>query len=616
MVSLAELRDLKLTELTEASDGWADVSGRAHAARGRVDDEMKAKLTASQEGVAATAAVADLARLSRNFQYIHTECGMIRASLSGLAQELAVPQRRLTEALADAEALGFTVHADGSVRYPPAPPAGPGAAGVPGLGRPGSPAEAPAAGGQVSGANGLLGRMLSGPVSALDPNPNAAKAQDVADRIAAALTEAGRVDAEYAAALTRLRAPEGLDVTAAMWGDVAGDAAAFHRAADDVFKDAIPTGASPAARKAWWDGLSEEDRVAYLAAYPDTLGNLDGIPALTRDEANRSYLPVLMGKLEAQGDEAAETKLAGLRSIDAQLRAGSQPPMFLLGVGDQGLGRAIVSYGNPDTARNVSAYVPGLGTGLDESFARNDLKRAFDTARGAQKLDPASASIVWLGYDPPQSIDVMSTGDARRGAPAYNSFMDGLGATNENADPHLTAIGHSYGSLTVGQASQQPGGIPGADDIILVGSPGVGVDRAEDMGVAKNHVWVGAADNDIVAKLPSEKEVKAGAAGAFVGGLTLGPLAPLGMIAGGMAGADLADLNDDDLYFGKDPASETFGANRFRTEPGPELFGDGIVPDVEAHSNYFNPEKDQMSSESIAAIVAGQPGKVTPEARR
>ncbi|GAA2998425.1 hypothetical protein JCM13580A_41610 [Streptomyces drozdowiczii] len=46
----------------------------------------------------------------------------------------------------------------------------------------------------------------------------------------------------------------------------------------------------------------------------------------------------------------------------------------------------------------------------------------------------------------------------------------------------MTAIGHSYGSLTVGQAAQPPGGIP-ADDMVLVGSPDSGVDRAADLGV-------------------------------------------------------------------------------------------------------------------------------------
>lgn len=193
----------------------------------------------------------------------------------------------------------------------------------------------------------------------------------------------------------------------------------------------------------------------YLDVAPDLIGSLDGIPSLARDEANRNYLPVLIDSLEKQGGEDAQTKLGGLRKIEEKLGEQTRVPMYLLGIGDEGNGRAIVAYGNPDTAKNVSAYVPGLGTKLDDSFAGGTLQRAMDTAKGARRHDPSSASIVWLGYDAPQSVDVMSKGDAERGAPAYNEFMNGLGATNENKDPHITAIGHSYGSLTVGTAAQQ-----------------------------------------------------------------------------------------------------------------------------------------------------------------
>ena len=403
MVSLPELRDMKLRELLEAAQGWADVSNRAYTSRKRVDHEVVAKLTDTQKGMAAMFATYRLGRLSRNYQYIHTECGLIEASLSGLAQELAAPQSRLLTALAKADHYKFTVHDDGSVSYP--------AAGEEIDGQ-------QPQGDTATGANGFFGRAIKAPAAMMNPNPNAAKAQEIADDIASALSEATEIDGEYAAAVRRLKAEQGLEVTENTWADVSGDAKAVHGAADDVLKDDIPTGKTPAERKVWWDGLTEQQRIEYLAVYPDTVGNLDGIPAGARDEANRSYMPQLMGRLSEQGDEASQTKLAGLRKIDEQLREGSQPPMYLLGIGDQGNGRAIVSYGNPDTSKNVSAYVPGLSTKLDEEFAGGTLKRARDTAVGAQEIDPSSASIVWLGYDAPLSVDVATNEDAKNGAPA------------------------------------------------------------------------------------------------------------------------------------------------------------------------------------------------------
>lgn len=587
----AQLRDLRCAELEGAADGWGKASNRADAGRDRIEKQLLNGLRETQRGAAADAAVGRLRQLGKNLQYVYTECGLVRTALNSLAYEMRAQQRALRDALDDAEALRFTVHADGSVTYPEA-----GESLVDGK---------PLAGGtaSVTSAPGLLP-----PSGLVAPNPNTAKAQDIADRVAKAVRAAAEIDWRFAGVLRELKAEEGLKVPDRTWTDAAADAADVRVAACGYLKSGIPLDASPAARKAWWADLTDEQREEYLAVYPDQIGNLDGIPALVRDTANRDNLQLLIGKLDGRDDEESETKLAGLREIDRQLSAGRQPPMYLLGIGDEGNGRAIVSFGNPDTARNVSAYVPGLNTSLDEDFARNDLKRARDTAKGASKYDHSSAAIVWLGYDAPQapdgfgSLDVMGDERAEKGGSAFGQFMGGLSATNENEDRHLTAIGHSYGSRTVGAATQQ-GGIPGVDDIIFVGSPGVGVNRAEDLGVGKGHVFVGAAENDVVTKLPSKRQSAVGAAVWMTG--------PVGMSLLG----DLADQGDDDLWFGRDPASEAFGARRFPVDDGPQLVGGGGVS-IDAHSQYFDPQRDAMSADSIAMITAGRADKVKMEASR
>ncbi|MGW1125394.1 alpha/beta hydrolase [Streptomyces sp. NPDC002526] len=590
----AQLRDLKCAELESAADGWGKASNRADAGRDRIEKQLLVGLRESQRGAAADAAVGRLRRMSRNLQYVYTECGLIRTALNSLAHEMRVQQGVLRRALEEAESLRFTVHADGSVSYP----SGPGGL-FDGDPLPGGTA-------RVTGMPGLL------PPSGLGtPDTHAARARDISDRVTGAVRAAARIDWRFTRILRRLRAEEGLKVPDRTWTDAAGDAAAVREAARGYLKSRIPRDAAPAAVREWWAHLTDEQREEYLAVYPDQIGNLDGIPSLIRDTANRDNLQLLIGKLEGRDDEVSRVRLAGLREIDRQLAAGGQPPMYLLGIGDEGNGRAIVSYGNPDTARNVAAYVPGLNTSLDEDFARGDLKRARDTAKSAMKYDHSSASMVWLGYDAPQFPDGLSSlavgGDDRavRGGDAFSQFMEGLAATNEHEDPHMTAIGHSYGSRTVGAATQQDGGIPGVDDIVLVGSPGVGVNRAEDLGVGKDHVFVGAAENDVVTKVPSVRQV---AAGFF--GLTGGPA------AAHMFG-DVADPGDDDLWFGKDPASEAFGARRFPVAPGPRLIGpDGFS--IDAHSNYFDvePQRDAMSADAIALIAAGRADKVKMEEAR
>ncbi|MEV7280988.1 alpha/beta hydrolase [Streptomyces sp. NPDC093111] len=594
-----QLRDLRTTELTEAGDTWHAVSNRSDSDRVRVDRAMSAKLRETQKSESADAALGRLQRLSRNFQYLHTECGLVRTALNGLASDLAEPQNRLKQALADAAALNFTVHEDGSVSYP--------ATEVQDL----TGAKKQAPGSSVQGSSRLpleppgLGTGGKSPLypgyQGFQPlNPNAAKAQDVADRIARAVRSAQEIDARYAKTLGALKAEKGLDVTEATLKDVARDTADVRSTAGMHLGTAVPQDKSPAERKQWWDGLTDEQRQEYLEVAPDLIGDLDGIPATARDEANRTYLPVLMDELARRGGDDAGTKLDALRVLQDKLKEPTRPPLFLLGIGDEGNGRAIVSYGNPDTARNVSAYVPGLGTKLDDDFVKDTMKRAQDTAIGARRIDPSSASIVWLGYDAPQGVDVMSKGDAQRGAPAYNQFMAGLSATNENADPHVTAIGHSYGSLTVGTAAKQSGGIPGVDDVILLGSPGVDAQKATELGVGKGHVFVGAADNDPVTHLPSKDE-------AVVGLLTGGP-------TGVLVARDLLDWGNDDVYFGKDPASEAFGAQRFKVDDGPRMVLE--LGGFDAHSQYFTPEKDQVSADNIATIVAGHPEDIVKEQPR
>ncbi|MFC8918974.1 alpha/beta hydrolase [Streptomyces sp. NPDC057116] len=616
-----QLRDLKLTELDDAADSWGAASRHADAAQTRVDGDMGGALSKTQESESAKAAVDRLKRLSSNYEYIKTECGLIRTAVTGLSTELASPQRRLKEALADAAANSYTVNEDGSVDYP--------------AGGKNELTKQPIPGGKAIGNNGMFvpgsdrwtgpgNNGLYGPGShgLINPNPHHAKAQDIADRISMAVRDAREMDGRYQRVLSKLKAADGLTVDSKTWADAAADMDAVRDASHEFMKREIPLDKSPAERKEWWDKLSDEQRQEFLASYPDVLGNLDGIPAVVRDEANRENLDLLIAKFEAKDGETAEARLGGLKEIRTQLdeyaakrlNDPKEPPMYLLSIGDEGTGRAAVAFGNPDTSKNVAAYVPGLGTALDADFAKNDVKRAHDTAVLARDKDPSSAAIVWLGYDPPQlggvdaetllsNTEVMSAERAEKGAPAYNSFMSGLAATNNHDDPHMTAIGHSYGSRLVGAATQESGGIPGADDIVLLGSPGVGVDKAEDLGVGKEHVYVGAADHDPVTMLPSKKEVAA--AGAFMGS---GPL--LSYLAG-----DIADQGDDDIWFGKDPASEAFDANRFKVSDGPLPLVDGEGP-TPAHSNYFNPDKDMVSAMNVAAVVAGRPDAIVPEKHR
>ncbi|MFD8649266.1 alpha/beta hydrolase [Streptomyces mirabilis] len=607
-MDLKTLKSIKPSEYAEAADGYRAVSDMADAARDRIDKQITADMHKANEGEAADAALKQLRKLSENFHYSQVECGLVSGALNGFSSEIAAPKRRLIEALADADAFAYAVDKDGGITYP--------AGGENELTGDKIP------GGTVTGNNGRYTPGLGPDTSGLrSPNPHRAKAQDIADRIAHALQEAREIDERYSEALGKLKAAPGLEVNAKTWANVAADADAIGSAAREYLLDQMPLDKSPADRKKWWDSLSDEERDEYKRGFPEVIGNLDGIPAVVRDEANRENLQILIAKLEGQHGDDSQTKLDGLKGIQEKLLTGSQPPMYLLGIGDEGNGRAIVAYGNPDTSKNVSAYVPGLTTALNGDFVSSTMKRAQDTALTARDVDPHSStsSIVWLGYDAPQlnwsdmhtSRSVMFRDDAEAGAPAYDEFMAGISATHENGDPHVTAIGHSYGSLTVGLAAQEKGGIPGADDIILVGSPGTGADSADQLNVGKGHVFVGAANHDVVTMLPAKGQ----GAGALTGG-ALGFIAggPAGALLGATTGGSATDPGGDDLWFGKDPASKAFGATRFEVRDGPTVLEDHGK--MKAHSNYFTPTKDLISADNIARIVVGKSDEITLEQPR
>jgi hypothetical protein len=81
------------------------------------DNEMLGKLRETQKGNTANATIGDLTRLSRNYQYVHTECGLIRTALNGLASELEAPKKKLRDAPPSESATR-------DVTQPPAAPKG------------------------------------------------------------------------------------------------------------------------------------------------------------------------------------------------------------------------------------------------------------------------------------------------------------------------------------------------------------------------------------------------------------------------------------------------------------------------------------------------------------
>ncbi|MFF0816137.1 alpha/beta hydrolase [Rhodococcus sp. NPDC003318] len=342
----------------------------------------------------------------------------------------------------------------------------------------------------------------------------------------AALAEQARVcEARLTAALDAVDAAD--RATAAAVGLAAGALTASPH-------DLTPPepGATPADNAHYWAALSEDQRHRVLAEHPGWIGNLDGIPAAVRDAANRAQLAADVRSLELLIDRAAQDPWvfdwgrpevrpdllalrARLAGVDAVARAIGDPDGRLLVYRGGERVRAAVAVGDVDTADHVAVFTPGVNS------TALDLPRYVDDARGlrrevgdqladAGRGDESVAVVAWLDYVPPQLdparpidslrnalVDLGGAVAASDGAAALAAFYRGVAARPDGV--HLTALGHSYGSTTAGLALQR--GDTGVDDAVFFGSPGLGTDHVDDLGLGPGHVYVAEASGDAVADL-------------------------------------------------------------------------------------------------------------------
>lgn len=88
---------------------------------------------------------------------------------------------------------------------------------------------------------------------------------------------------------------------------------------------------------------------------------------------------------------------------------------------------------------------------------------------------------MWLGYQAPESLPhALRAGPARHAAVELREFQAEL--ARRNPTQQRTVIGYSYGSVVAGAAASTSGGLF-ADDLILLGSPGVGVDHVDQFNL-------------------------------------------------------------------------------------------------------------------------------------
>ncbi|MCX2948209.1 alpha/beta hydrolase [Lentzea sp. NEAU-D7] len=343
----------------------------------------------------------------------------------------------------------------------------------------------------------------------------------------------------YASALTRI--PPGFEESART--DSGWSRAAQRGGAAGALPPVPPPGSDPKAVADWWKSLSKDQQEALKNTKYQELGQLRGLPADVLDEANRKRIPEDAARFNAEKDQLKQqladrarelgvdpNSAEGQRALrnDAQgsqlmsqydeaarraknaddavgaldkagqLSAESGKKAYVLAWSPDGAGAKegaiAVAFGNPDTAKNVAVCVPGTTSTLS-SFGLDQ------AANLSTEMGPDGAAIQWLGYDAPEFLpgQVNDPEQAREGGAILAKDVEGYRTTNPNA--HVTVIGHSYGSTVVGYSAMDNG--LKADDIVFVGSPGVGASNVDQLSAGAGHVYVGGTEHDPVIQATS-----------------------------------------------------------------------------------------------------------------
>ncbi|AWE42579.1 alpha/beta hydrolase [Actinobaculum sp. 313] len=292
--------------------------------------------------------------------------------------------------------------------------------------------------------------------------------------------------------------------------------------------DSPPVGASTQEVAAWWDALTDAERQRMIKEYPRQLGNLDGIDAWARNEANQHNLNEdlaaverRIAELEGQfnykepkpgepsdnisyQDPALVTELQDLErqrddilSIKDALAQGSHTQLLLYepatgGPGNE-LTHAAIAVGNMDTADYVATYVPGMTTtAADMPGITKDMRNLRDIAE--ENCSGGSvATIAWMGYDAPPDVPAAAgLGRAETGGDSLAAFVEGIedsrNVDGQGSGVYQTVLGHSYGSTTssYGVSQARPGVV---DGYAVFGSPGI-VNDSWDMNVPEDNRYM------------------------------------------------------------------------------------------------------------------------------
>ena len=260
---------------------------------------------------------------------------------------------------------------------------------------------------------------------------------------------------------------------------------------------------------AFFAALSPAQQDRLVKEYPLVVGNLDGAPLALRYRANAEALGQEVARARAQ---AADTKLDSTTRALAVSRANDcqnllSPGRQILAFDPRGRGLVSEVFGDLASAQRVSVIVPGSDTDLghfdrsvDPLRSPAGMARALRAQEQRESPGTRTAVIAWTGYVTPVGLgpDAVTSRLADAAAPRLIRLLDGLKLTSSPVAPPALLC-HSYGSVVCGTIAPELRGP--ATDMVVLGSPGMGVQSAAELGTGV-HVWATRNPTDWIGDVP------------------------------------------------------------------------------------------------------------------
>ncbi|MFF3564380.1 amidase domain-containing protein [Streptomyces sp. NPDC002574] len=237
MVSYEDLNNTSASQWKTAADDWLDLANHALRTAQEIREQGAGPLADNWTDAVGRQAARDFEDLANRFEAAYDVMKGVSMVAEGLASTVELAQRTLRTAVDLADRYGFGITADGTLVVPP-------------------------------------------PHSRVEAEDNGPLRTEVQTLVDEALRQANAADAAAVPELTALAGMTGVaDPAKALSGQ--NDASHVQMA---ILAADIPSGRDPVVVRAWWDGLTPEQRHRMMLAEPVALTALPGIPEDAKGE--------------------------------------------------------------------------------------------------------------------------------------------------------------------------------------------------------------------------------------------------------------------------------------------------------------------------------------------